>query len=94
MNVKSFHQTKATVGSAQKRTVSVLRDLSIPFSQWSKQQVCSWMEDCGLGQYVNLSRHWVETGQTLLSATPQEMEKVGDKIQPKSLRVSLQMFCV
>lgn len=34
------------------------------------------MEDCGLGQYVSLARQWVDSGQTLLSATPQELEKV------------------
>lgn len=59
-----------------KCSVSVLSDLSIPFSQWTKEQVCGWLEDYGLGQYVNLTRQWVENGQTLLSATPQEIEKV------------------
>lgn len=59
-----------------KRSVSALSDLSIPFSQWTKEQVCGWLEDYGLGQYVNLTRQWVENGQTLLSATPQEIEKV------------------
>lgn len=48
----------------------------MPFSKWTTEQVCGWMEDCGLGQYVNLARQWVVSGQTLLSATPQELEKV------------------
>jgi len=48
----------------------------IPFSKWSTEQVCGWLEDCGLGQYVSLARQWVDSGQTLLSATPQELEKV------------------
>lgn len=51
-------------------------DMNIPFSQWTKEQVCGWLEDYGLGQYVNLTRHWVENGQMLLSATPQDFEKV------------------
>lgn len=38
--------------------------------------MCSWLEDYGLGQYVNLARQWVSDGQTLLSATPQDLEKV------------------
>lgn len=59
-----------------KCSVSALSDLGIPFSQWTKEQVCGWLEDYGLGQYVNLTRQWVENGQTLLSATPQEIEKV------------------
>lgn len=50
--------------------------MNIPFSQWTKEQVCGWLDDYGLGQYVNLTRQWVENGQTLLSATPQDFEKV------------------
>lgn len=53
-----------------------ISDMNIPFSQWTKEQVCGWLEDYGLGQYVSLSRQWVENGQTLLSATPQDFEKV------------------
>lgn len=51
-------------------------DMNIPFSQWTKEQVCGWLEDYGLGHYVNLSRQWVDNGQTLLAATPQDFEKV------------------
>lgn len=51
-------------------------DMNVPFSQWTKEQVCGWLEDYGLAQYVNLTRQWVENGQTLLSATPQDFEKV------------------
>lgn len=73
-------------------TVSVLSDLSIPFSQWSKQQVCGWLEDYGLGHYVNLTRQWVESGQTLLSATPQEIEKVRDERCAVKLTSALPVF--
>lgn len=57
-------------------SVFPLSDMSVPFSQWTKEQVCGWLEDFGLGHYVNLTRQWVESGQTLLSATPQDVEKV------------------
>uniref|UniRef100_UPI00398E4096 liprin-beta-2b isoform X2 n=1 Tax=Pristiophorus japonicus TaxID=55135 RepID=UPI00398E4096 len=50
-------------------------DPNAPFSQWTNEQVCTWLQDCGLGQYVALARQWVTSGQTLLSATPQELEK-------------------
>uniref|UniRef100_A0A8C6WH04 PPFIA binding protein 2a n=1 Tax=Neogobius melanostomus TaxID=47308 RepID=A0A8C6WH04_9GOBI len=53
------------------------RDMSTPFGQWSQEQVCSWLEDSGLGQYINLTRQWVENGQTLLSASQQDFEKAG-----------------
>lgn len=50
--------------------------MTVPFSKWTTEQVCGWLEDYGLGQYANLARQWVISGQTLLSATPQELEKV------------------
>lgn len=52
------------------------RDLKTPFSKWNTEQVCDWIEDIGLGQYSILARQWVTSGQTLLSATPQDLEKV------------------
>lgn len=52
------------------------RDLKMPFSKWNTEQVCDWIEDIGLGQYSILARQWVTSGQTLLSATPQDLEKV------------------
>lgn len=54
----------------------VFISMHTPFCKWNTEQVCSWLEDSGLGQYVNLARQWVDNGQTLLSATPQELEKV------------------
>ncbi|XP_063800579.1 liprin-beta-2 isoform X13 [Pseudophryne corroboree] len=50
-------------------------DYNAPFSQWSNEQVCNWLEDFGLGQYVMFARQWVSTGHTLLTATPQILEK-------------------
>uniref|UniRef100_W5M9S8 PPFIA binding protein 2 n=1 Tax=Lepisosteus oculatus TaxID=7918 RepID=W5M9S8_LEPOC len=58
-----------------KETSSAFCDLNTPFSKWTTEQVCSWLEDFGLGQYVSLARQWVNNGQTLLAATPQELEK-------------------
>lgn len=64
--------------------MSAVRDMNTPFGQWSKEQVCGWLEDFGLAQYVNLTRHWVDNGQTLLSATPQDYEKVSRKFVSKA----------
>lgn len=47
-----------------------------PFSKWSCDQVCAWLEDYGLGQYVPMASQWVSSGQTLLSASPHDFEKV------------------
>ncbi|KAM6950114.1 liprin-beta-2 isoform 4-T4 [Lycodopsis pacificus] len=71
------------------------RDMNVPFSQWSKEQVCGWLEDYGLGQYVNLTRQWVEHGQTLLSATPQDFEKemgMKNPLHRKKLQLALKAF--
>ncbi|XP_061670201.1 liprin-beta-2 isoform X2 [Syngnathoides biaculeatus] len=72
-----------------------VRDMNLPFSQWTKEQVCGWLEDYGLGHYVNLTRQWVECGQTLLSATPQDLEKeMGMKhpLHRKKLQLALKAF--
>ncbi|XP_061600346.1 liprin-beta-2 isoform X2 [Cololabis saira] len=88
---------RATAGPRLTRTPESdsARDMNIPFSQWSKEQVCGWLEDYGLGQYVNLTRQWVENGQTLLSATPQDFEKeMGMKhpLHRKKLQLGLRAF--
>ncbi|XP_068171697.1 liprin-beta-2 isoform X2 [Antennarius striatus] len=71
------------------------RDMNIPFSQWTKEQVCSWIEDYGLGQYVNITRQWIENGQTLLSATSQDLEKelgMKNPLHRKKLQLALTAF--
>ncbi|XP_041639970.1 liprin-beta-2 isoform X2 [Cheilinus undulatus] len=71
------------------------RDMNIPFSQWTKEKVCGWLEDYGLGQYVSLSRQWIENGQTLLSATPQDFEKemgMKNPLHRKKLQLALHAF--
>ncbi|XP_056622691.1 liprin-beta-2 isoform X3 [Triplophysa dalaica] len=69
--------------------------LHMPFCKWNTEQVCSWLEDSGFGQYVNLARQWVESGQTLLSATPQELEKeicIKHPLHRKKLQLALRAF--
>ncbi|XP_063044550.1 liprin-beta-2 isoform X10 [Engraulis encrasicolus] len=89
---------RATAGPRLARTpdsASAVRDKNTPFSKWTKEQVCGWLEDYGLGQYVNLTRQWVENGQTLLSATPQEMEKemgIKHPLHRKKLQLALRSY--
>uniref|UniRef100_A0A669EQJ3 PPFIA binding protein 2 n=1 Tax=Oreochromis niloticus TaxID=8128 RepID=A0A669EQJ3_ORENI len=89
---------RATAGPRLTRTPESFdsaRDMNIPFSQWTKEQVCGWLEDYGLGQYVSLSRQWVENGQTLLSATPQDFEKemaMKNPLHRKKLQLALRAF--
>ncbi|XP_076588843.1 liprin-beta-2b isoform X4 [Chaetodon auriga] len=65
---------RATAGPRLSRSGNT-RDLKMPFAKWSTEQVCDWLEDIGLGQYCILARHWITSGQTLLSATPQDQER-------------------
>ncbi|CAN9506998.1 unnamed protein product [Ophioblennius macclurei] len=89
---------RATAGPRLTRTPEAYdnaRDLSIPFSQWSKEQVCGWLDDYGLGQYVSLSRQWIENGQTLLAATAQDFEKemgMKNPLHRKKLQLALKAF--
>ncbi|XP_042630915.1 liprin-beta-2-like isoform X1 [Cyprinus carpio] len=65
------------------------------FSKWTTEQVCGWLEDIGLGQYVSLARQWVDSGQTLLSATPRDLEKeicIKHPLHRKKLQLALRAF--
>uniref|UniRef100_A0A2D4FXN0 SAM domain-containing protein n=3 Tax=Micrurus TaxID=8634 RepID=A0A2D4FXN0_MICCO len=69
---------RATAGprlSRSKDTKGQKSDHNAPFAQWGTERVCSWLEDFGLGQYVIFARQWITSGHTLLTATPQDMEK-------------------
>ncbi|XP_056106887.1 liprin-beta-2b isoform X11 [Rhinichthys klamathensis goyatoka] len=74
---------------------SSARDMNAPFSKWSCDQVCAWMEDSGMGQYVNMARQWVTSGQTLLSASSQDVEKdlgIKHPLHRKKLQLALRSF--
>lgn len=46
-----------------------------PFAQWDNEQVCVWLEQLGLEQYVQEAKRWARGGQHLQQAQPQEIEK-------------------
>uniref|UniRef100_A0A671KTU2 PPFIA binding protein 2 n=1 Tax=Sinocyclocheilus anshuiensis TaxID=1608454 RepID=A0A671KTU2_9TELE len=76
-------------------TSASARDMKAPFSKWSCDQVCAWMEEFGLGQYVNMARQWVTSGQTLLSASLQDIEKelgIKHPLHRKKLQLALRSF--
>lgn len=69
---------RATAGPRLSRTRDTKGqkcDANAPFAQWNTERVCTWLEDFGLAQYVIFARQWVTSGHTLLTATPQDMEK-------------------
>ncbi|XP_048355876.1 liprin-beta-1 isoform X13 [Sphaerodactylus townsendi] len=68
-------------------------DLDMPFAKWTKEQVCNWLQDQGLGSYINNGRHWILSGQTLLQASQTDLEKelgIKHPLHRKKLQLSLQ----
>nr|XP_061798409.1 liprin-beta-2-like isoform X3 [Nerophis lumbriciformis] len=75
-NLGDFKRRNIRASTGPRLAPSVnMRDLKVPFSKWSTEQTCDWLEDIGLGQYAMLARHWLASGQTLLAATPQDLHK-------------------
>uniref|UniRef100_A0A8D0AVQ5 PPFIA binding protein 2 n=1 Tax=Sander lucioperca TaxID=283035 RepID=A0A8D0AVQ5_SANLU len=71
------------------------RDLKMPFCKWSTEQVCDWLEEIGLGQYSILACQWVTSGDTLLSATQQDLEKelaMKNPLHRKKLLLAIKTF--
>ncbi|XP_045410099.1 liprin-beta-1 isoform X14 [Lemur catta] len=68
-------------------------DLDMPFAKWTKEQVCSWLVEQGLGFYLNSGKHWITSGQTLLQASQQDLEKelgIKHSLHRKKLQLALQ----
>ncbi|XP_044041948.1 liprin-beta-1 isoform X2 [Siniperca chuatsi] len=67
--------------------------VDVPFSRWSKDDVCAWLHEQGLGLYVAQGQSWIKSGQTLLQASQHDLEKELCMKQPlhrKKLQLALQ----
>uniref|UniRef100_A0A8C7M5Y7 PPFIA binding protein 1b n=1 Tax=Oncorhynchus kisutch TaxID=8019 RepID=A0A8C7M5Y7_ONCKI len=68
-------------------------DLDTPFAHWSKEQVCDWLQEQGLGLYLNMAHVWISSGQTLLQASQQDLERelgIKHSLHRKKLQLALQ----
>ncbi|KAM3832415.1 liprin-beta-1 isoform 3-T4 [Vipera latastei] len=68
-------------------------DLDMPFAKWTKEQVCNWLHDQGLGFYIGNGKHWILSGQTLLQASQTDLEKelgIKHPLHRKKLQLALQ----
>ncbi|XP_041113305.1 liprin-beta-1b isoform X2 [Polyodon spathula] len=68
-------------------------ELDMPFAKWTKEQVCSWLEEQGLGLNVNFAKRWIMSGQTLLQASQQDLERelgIKQPLHRKKLQLALQ----
>ncbi|XP_077451367.1 liprin-beta-2b isoform X20 [Stigmatopora argus] len=87
--------TRATAAPRLGLRSGKIRELKLPFSKWNTEQVCEWLEDIGLGQYAILAHQWVTSGQTLLSASPQDLEKemgMKNPLHRKKLHLTIKTF--
>ncbi|XP_034734224.1 liprin-beta-2b isoform X3 [Etheostoma cragini] len=85
---------RATAGPRLARP-GTTRDLKMPFCKWSTEQVCDWLEEIGLGQYSIIACQWVTSGDTLLSATQQDLEKelaMKNPLHRKKLLLAIKTF--
>uniref|UniRef100_A0A669CD73 PPFIA binding protein 1a n=1 Tax=Oreochromis niloticus TaxID=8128 RepID=A0A669CD73_ORENI len=67
--------------------------VDLPFSRWSKEEVCAWLHEQGLGFYVAQGQSWIKSGQTLLQASQHDLEKelgVKHPLHRKKLQLALQ----
>lgn len=70
------HVLKNPPSPAHSLTLCPISAAEVPFSRWSKDEVCAWLQELGLGLYVAQCQIWVKSGQTLLQASQHDLEKV------------------
>ncbi|XP_049617156.1 liprin-beta-1 isoform X2 [Syngnathus scovelli] len=64
-----------------------------PFSRWTREDVCEWLHQQGLGLYAAAAHDWIRSGQSLLQASQHDLEKeLGMKhpLHRKKLQLALQ----
>ncbi|XP_059182266.1 liprin-beta-1 [Centropristis striata] len=67
--------------------------VDVPFSRWSREEVCAWLHEQGLGLYVAQGQSWIKSGQTLLRASQHDLEKelcIRHPLHRKKLQLALQ----
>ncbi|MGH0143158.1 UNVERIFIED_CONTAM: hypothetical protein FKN15_041351, partial [Acipenser sinensis] len=79
--------------------LSEMSELDMPFAKWTKEQVCNWLQEQGLGLNVNFAKRWIMSGQTLLQASQQDLErddlltlKVGSVLHHLSIKRAIQVL--
>ncbi|XP_045077438.1 liprin-beta-1-like isoform X2 [Coregonus clupeaformis] len=68
-------------------------DVATPFAQWSKEQVCVWLQEQCLGLHVAQAQQWIRSGHTLLQASQHDLEKelgIKHPLHRKKLQLALQ----
>ncbi|XP_060532561.1 liprin-beta-2-like isoform X2 [Cylas formicarius] len=63
-----------------------------PFSEWDGENICDWLQDLGLDQYIPEAKRWVKSGQQLQESPISEIEKelnIKNPLHRKKLQLAL-----
>lgn len=63
-----------------------------PFAEWDVDNICAWLQDLGLDQYIPEARKWVKNGQQMQEASINEIEKelsIKNVLHRKKLQLAL-----
>ncbi|XP_050300669.1 uncharacterized protein LOC126739160 isoform X2 [Anthonomus grandis grandis] len=63
-----------------------------PFEEWDTENICDWLQDLGLDQYIPEAKRWVKNGQQLQESTISEIEKelnIKNPLHRKKLQLAL-----
>lgn len=63
-----------------------------PFAEWDTENICDWLQDLGLDQYVGEAKRWVKNGQQLQESSITEIEKelnLKNPLHRKKLQLAL-----
>ncbi|XP_077449416.1 liprin-beta-1-like [Stigmatopora argus] len=66
---------RATAGPRLNPSDSPIGAADVPFSRWSREDVCEWLHEQGLGLYAAPGHNWIKSGQSLLLASQHDLEK-------------------
>lgn len=63
-----------------------------PFAEWDPENICDWLQDLGLDQYIPEAKKWVKNGQQLQETSINEIEKefgIKNPLHRKKLQLAL-----
>uniref|UniRef100_A0AAY5KT20 SAM domain-containing protein n=1 Tax=Esox lucius TaxID=8010 RepID=A0AAY5KT20_ESOLU len=69
------------------------KNVDAPFAQWSREEVCVWLQELGLGLHVAQAQQWIRSGETLLQASQHDLDKelgIKHPLHRKKLQLALQ----
>ncbi|RZC32175.1 liprin-beta-1, partial [Asbolus verrucosus] len=63
-----------------------------PFAEWDTENICDWLQDLSLDQYISEAKRWVKSGQQLQESPISDIEKelnIKNPLHKKKLQLAL-----